>query len=449
LKNIRMRNKMNVEVYKTFALLSIISVLGCSPQLVKTQINIDEQIKNVMIQGPQPRYGPCEPTIAISPLDQNFIVAGSVLDNLYISKDGGHTWSNSRMTSTFGVYGDPVVKIDGTGKIYYAHLSNPASKAYASEEYLDRIVVQTSSNDGKEFDNGNSPLGDRLKDQDKHWLAINPKDNTVLMSWTEFDKYGAKSDTFKSRIMFSSSSNQGKSWTEAKAISEFEGGCLDDDNTTEGAVPALDLEGNYYVVWSYDQKIFLDISNDRGKTWLTNDQIIADQPGGWTFDIPGLDRSNGLPTIRVDMSNGPNKGQIYVSWADQRNGTEDTDIWLIKSKDKGMTWTKPIRVNDDSKGKHQFLPAMDIDQSNGNLYWVFYDRRNHQDMATDVYLAFSNDGGNTIRNRKISTNSFTPSANQFFGDYNDISAVNGKIRPIWTIMNDSKSSIYTAIIDVK
>lgn len=116
-------------------------------------------------------------------------------------------------------------------------------------------------------------------------------------------------------------------------------------------------------------------------------------PGGWNIGIPGLDRANGLPITKCDLSGGANHGTIYINWCDQRNGTGNTDVWLSKSTDGGNTCSPPAKVNDDNSNKHQFLTWMDIDQTKGNLYFVFYDRRAYSDNRTDVFIAISNDGG--------------------------------------------------------
>ncbi len=92
---------------------------------------------------------------------------------------------------------------------------------------------------------------------------------------------------------------------------------------------------------------------------------------------------------------------------------------------------------------------MTIDQSTGYLNFAFYDRRNHSNNATDVYMAVLYDGGETFTNFKVSESPFTPSGGQFFGDYNNISAVNGHVRPIWTRRESNGSlAIYTAIVDM-
>jgi len=426
--------------------LLVLFFLACNRPSSQSLVSLDDSlIKAVKIEQGK-NFGPCEPSICINNNDPNNIVAGAILDKVYVSNDGGLTWSIDQLKSSYGVYGDPVVRADYKGNFYYAHLSNPKGKAYSDPEFLDRIVIQKSTDKGQTWTDGSFTLPRTPKDQDKQWLAIDPKDNNIYVTWTEFDLYNSKDENDHSRILFSKSVDEGESWTYPIAISQFEGNCLDDDQTTEGAVPCVGPNGEIFVSWSYDNKIYFDRSYDKGITWMDEDKVVTDQPGGWTFDIPGLSRCNGMPITEVDRSNGLNKGNIYVNWGDQRNGENDTDIWIATSTDDGDNWSKPIRVNDDLPGKHQFLSWMDIDQSNGNIYVVYYDRRHHDDTTTDVYLAYSDDGAKSFKNIKINSESFKPNPFLFFGDYNDISVYNGRVRPIWTQMHENKLSVWTALI---
>ena len=404
-------------------------------------------IQNITIHISEGSVGPCEPTIDINPTNLAHVVAGSVLDNIYVSQDTGKTWSMDQIKSSFGVYGDPVIRFASDTSVLYAHLSNPENLTYRSESFLDRIVVQRSENGGVSWNNGSWSQSNTRWDHDKQWLSVTDKGN-VLMGWTAFDKYGSKLPSDKSRILFSSSEDHGLSWSPAVSVSDREGDCLDDDQTTEGGYPCADVDGTYHIVWSYDEKIYLDRSEDKGKTWGV-DRVVARQPGGWSFAIPGLDRCNGFPVMACDYSNGPNRGRLYISWSDQRNGANDTDVWLIYSDDKGNHWSDPVRINNDRRGKQQFFSSMDIDVETGYLYWVFYDRRKYSDTQTDVYLAWSEDGGNTIYNHCIADQPFVPSSDIFFGDYNDISVCRGMIRPIWTSYEGGKLHVKTALINRK
>ena len=71
------------------------------------------------------RFGPSEPSIAVSPVNPDIVVAGSILDRVHYSTDGGRSFSHSRLSSPLGVYGDPVVWVDHEGRFYYLHLGSP------------------------------------------------------------------------------------------------------------------------------------------------------------------------------------------------------------------------------------------------------------------------------------------------------------------------------------
>lgn len=386
---------------------------------------------------------PTEPSIMMDPNNPNILVAGSNLNYYYTSIDGGTTWDVNILTSSYGVWGDPVIDIDTLGHFYFTHLAN-----MPGGNWIDRIVCQKSTNGGISWSDGSFTGLNGTKAQDKQWTIVDRSNNNIYMTWTEFDQYGSSASSDSSRILFSKSLDQGNSWSAPIKINQISGDCIDEDNTVEGATPAIGPSGEIYVSWAGPNGIVFNRSLDQGNTWLTQEILVDPMPGGWDFDIPGLDRANGLPITKCDLSGGPNHGTIYINWSDQRNGSTDTDIWLTKSSNGGNTWSTPVKVNNDNSNKHQFFTWMDIDQTNGHLYFIFYDRRAYLDNKTDVYLAVSSDGGSTYENRKISDNSFTPTPGVFFGDYNNIVAHNDIVRPIWTRHNGGQLSIWTDVTPI-
>lgn len=389
---------------------------------------------------------PCEPSVAINLKDRDNIVGAAILDKAYVTFDGGKTWETKRLSSPHGVYGDPVVISDKKGDFFYFHLSDPTGKNWESEEILDRIICQESKDGGLTWSEGASIGYNHPKDQDKEWAVVDLKSNTIYTTWTQFDTYGSDDPNCKTNILLSESGN-GKKWSEPVQLNQFSGDCADDDKTVEGAMPAVSPDGKVMVSWAYDGKIYLDRSFDKGKNWLRFDIEVTDQPGGWAFDIPGLKRSNGMPVLVCDNSDTRLAGSLYLNWSDQRNGEDDTDIWFMRSFNYGDTWEPRVRVNDDEPGKHQFMSWMTVDNTTGIIYIVYYDRRNHEDLNTDVYLAYSIDGGRSFQNVKISEKPFSPSEDVFFGDYTNIVAHEGRIVPIWTRMDEGKTSVVTTIIE--
>lgn len=414
------------------------------------------QYQNILISN---QYFPNEVSIMINPKNINQVVAGSNIHYLsydssasgyYYSTNGGYNWSSGVMPSGVVVpYGDPVVIVDTAGYFYFIQNTkqlNPPSN--------DKHLVMKSTNAGANWIFA-STYGVAGKMQDKPWGCVDWSNsigrNNIYITWTEFSAYGGTLDS--TIIRFVKSTNGGLNWSQPLRISKRKGDARDSSNTMEGAVPCTGPNGEIYVSWagpitiySGQYAIFFNKSTDGGNTWLDSERVAATQPGGWGFGISGLLRCNGFPVTCCDLSNGPYRGTIYINFSDQRNGPTDTDIWLIKSTNGGLSWSPIKRVNNDPPGNHQFFTWMTIDQSTGYLYFVFYDQRNCSALTTNVYLARSTDGGETFQNVRINTTTIQLYPYCFLGDYTNISAVNGHIRPIWT-SSYNNFSIYTAIID--
>lgn len=386
---------------------------------------------------------PNEPSICINPKNPLQVVVGANIDNVYYSSDGGASWTQTPVNCPWGVWGDPVIGTDTTGAFLFLHLSNPPNPG----NWIDRIIAQKSSDGGQTWSSGSFMGLNGSKAQDKHWIATDWKTNALYVTWTQFDQYGSNATTDSSVILFSKSTNGGASWSAAKRLNKLAGDCIDSDFTAEGAVPAVGPNGQVYVAWSNRNKIWFDRSLDGGNTWLAEDILVSDQPGGWDYSIPGISRANGLPIVTCDTSGGAQHGTIYLNWSDQRNGANNTDVWLAKSTDGGNSWSAPIRVNDDSGTRHQFFTWMCIDQKTGWLWFVFYDRRNYTGNQTDVYMAVSKDGGASFKNFKVSESPFTPSSDYFFGDYTNVVAHDNMVRPIWTRLEGNSLSVWTALVN--
>lgn len=395
--------------------------------------------QNVMITN---MNSPNEPTICINPKNLNQLAAGSNLNLYYYSTNGGFNWTKNTLTSTYSVWGDPSIIVDTAGNFYYGHLTNPSGGLF-----IDRIVIQKSTNGGMNWSNGTFTGYNPPKQQDKEWLCVDPRNNVIYTTWTQFDSYGSSNPNDSSIILFSRTTDAGQTWSAAMRINKKAGDCIDGDNTVEGAVPCIGPDGEIYVSWSGPLGIVMNKSIDGGFTWIPDNRFVTSQPTGWDYDIPGISRANGLPVTACDISNGPYRGNVYINFSDQRNGPMDTDVWLVKSTDGGNTWSNVKRVNNDAAGRQQFFTWMTIDQKTGILYFVFYDRRNYTNTQTDVYMARSTDGGETFENFRISSSPFTPNSSVFFGDYTNVTAYDNKVRPIWTRLDNTQLSLYTAIVD--
>ncbi|MDQ2772700.1 MAG: glycosyl hydrolase [Bacteroidota bacterium] len=413
-----------------------------------------------LAQSPHPNVlvsavnNPNEPSVTLNPKNPQQLVAGANTDNAYVSTNGGQTWARQQLASPQHVWGDPSVVCDTTGAFYFLHLTNPnypPGPFSYSYPFIDRMQVQRAASATTPFSLRGSFGLNPARQQDKGWLAVDRRTNALYCAWTEFDTYGSALARDSSRILFSRSLDGASTWSPPRRISRLGGDAFDDDNTVEGAVPAVGTGGEIYISWAGPRGLVFNRSLDGGLTWLPQgERLIAPQPGGWAFDIPGLDRADGLPITACDLSTGPHRGTIYVNWTDQRNGLGDTDVWLTSSTDGGLTWTAPRRVNNDPPGTQQFFTWLSVDPVTGYLWFVFYDRRSYPagSLQTDVYGARSTDGGLTFQNFRLSQTPFVPDPQGFLGDYTNIVAYNNVVRPIWTRMDASRqTSVWTALVN--
>ncbi|MCU7498231.1 MAG: T9SS type A sorting domain-containing protein [Ignavibacteria bacterium] len=412
-----------------------------------TFFEADAQSTNVKIN--KTNNQPEEVSITINPANPLNIAAGANLNNYYYSFDGGKNWNEGTLTSTYGVWGDPSLAFDASGNLYFLHLSAPPANIGF---WIDRMVVNKSSDGGKSYDQGTGiGYNPPRKNQDKGWITSDLTNsnfkNNLYISWTQFDKYGSTLPTDSSRILFSRSTDGGQNWSNPIVISDSSGDCRDSSNTVEGAVPAIGPNGEVYISWSGPTGIKFDKSLDGGLTF-GQDIYAAAQPGGWDFQVRGISRCNGMPVTLCDNSNSKYRGNIYINWSDQRNGYGNTDVFFTRSTDGGKTWSGARKVNGTNPlDRDQFFSWAAVDPVRGHIWIVYYDRSQTEGTATDVFVSKSTDGGETFTSTKISESSFVPDSAEFFGDYINIAAYDGKVYPIWMRMDKSQLSIWTALID--
>ena len=399
---------------------------------------------------------PAEVSVAINPKNPDNVIGASFQSGrppraragsyTYLSMDGGKTWKTVPTPNPDNlVQGDDVVVFANDGTAYHAHLSFDGIRVPRPPRADNAIAINTSRDGGLTWTDG-IPTVRHINSvtpfEDKPGIVVDnapnsPNKGLVYVAWTRFDVYGSSNPDHKSHIYFSRSTNGGKTFSPPIRISDVPGDCVDSDNTVEGAVPAVGPNGEVYVIWAGPLGLVFDKSTDGGLTF-GQDQKISDFPGGWDFSVEGLARANGMPNTGVDLSNGPNKGTLYVNWIDHRNG--DPDVFVMSSRDGGKTWTDAVRVNDDApkNGKVQFFTWMSVDPVDGSVNIVFYDRRDGKGTETGLTMARSVDGGKRFVNHKIELHPFSFGSPVFFGDYSGISAYDGRVIPIFMHFNENR-----------
>ena len=379
-----------------------------------------------------------EPGIAVNPRNPAQIVGvfqGPA--RAVYSTDSGATFKMAEGTipPDWRSAGDVSVTFDNQGAAYLSYLvfDRLGSTSYWRHGAgRNGIYVRRSPDGGATWErepspvrvwyNGNEP-GMQYEDMPRIFADNSPKSphlGSLYIGWIEWQ-------IDKSIMLFSRSSDHGKTWSPPIRISTQAGMPRDDNGDVVGFHGVVDADGTIYAVWNWGLNIVMATSRDGGKTFAPSrvvQQVGAPYFGG-TGAVPGLGRVFGFPQVGV------HRNYVYVAWSDFRNG--DIDVFVAASHDKGRTWSAPVRATTDSlhSGRDQFFQFLAVDPMSGDVYMQFYDRRDDPaDRKTAFTLARSTDGGRMFTNYAWTDAAFE-GRNAFLGDYTWLTAYDGRVYGIW------------------
>jgi hypothetical protein len=113
---------------------------------------------------------------------------------------------------------------------------------------------------------------------------------------------------------------------------------------------------------------------------------------GWTFagsESP-VDPST-RPCCNL-VARGP-EGQVYYVFGTSEAGSGD--IYFMKSRDFGETWTTPVKIDTDPPGMNFSTPYDLVANTSGDVYLFFLDNRGPDGRFQSVRANFSHDAGET------------------------------------------------------
>jgi hypothetical protein len=348
------------------------------------------------------------------------------------SIDGGLSWDGSVEGAGGSNSGDPVALIGLDGKYYIGYINNSSGQS-----------VSVSSNQGATYTaHLVANAGGSLLDKNHMWIdnsPTSPYSNNLYDAWTDFG------GSANNNIGFSRSTNSGVTWSAQLNISS----AVNAGSHCQGVNITTGPNGEVYVIWAiYDgwptdeTAIGMARSFDGGATFAPATRVINNIRGIRTTGLNKNMRCNSFPSMTCDISNREYSGNIYIVWTNIGvpgiNTGNDIDVYMARSEDKGITWSTPVKVNQDpiGQGRQHYFPWITCDPDNGILSVVFYDDRNVGAGQCEVYAANSSDGGLTWEDFKVSDVAFTPGpipnlADGYMGDYLGISAKAGWVYPAW------------------
>lgn len=452
--------------------------LSAAPSSQEGLPSVDRDLRVSPSSDPDPRN---ETSIAVSATDDRIVVgaskvivaagtftSGSQRVAYYYSSDGGQTWGHGVVgletpQKTWSRCTDPAVASDSNGNFYLSLLM-------LDDLSFDSGVYVLRSVDGGRTFSDPTPVafdigsGGNPKLVDKCYLTVDtspssPFRNTIYAAWVRIDRDG--SGTNRAGVFVSHRRPGQTSFSEPKVISHF--------GDMRGPSLATGPNGEFYAAWEgigSPRVLLFNASTDGGDTFLPpvvapgTDYRIHSFVGSLSQPSPvvriaGVDRMNSFPVIDVDRSTGPNRGMIYVAWAEARN-FNDADVFVKKL---GPPNPRPeefpiVKANDDEVGADQFFPWLSVDSSSGSVEVGFYDRRNNPgELTVNTYIARSTDGGASFDgNTRISQQGSDPriDANKKqaldapigLGDYIGMAAARGKGHLLWTDTREGKQNIY-------
>jgi hypothetical protein len=411
---------------------------------------ITDDSPDVLITGSNPQSENSvfvNPSDEMNPLNSNNSGDGGSWygDDYLFSFDGGATWGGSIQGPSGSNSGDPTTAIGTNGRYFVGYITN----SYG-------MGISYSDNQGSTWTAvtcAPSPGGSGL-DKNHLWIdncSTSAYEGNLYNAWTAFG--GSNNNDCE----IARSADNGTTWSSPINISQScnVGHHAQGVNVQTGPNGEVYAVFTIYASWPADESaIGIARSFDGGVTYESF-RIIDNIKGIRTSGVGKNMRVNSFPVMACDISTGPNRGNIYVTWTNigvpGTNSGSDADVYMIRSEDNGTTWSDPIRVNQDpsGQGRKHYFGWITSDPATGTLSVVWYDDRNVSSNKCEIFCGNSYDAGDTWEDFKVSDVSFTPSpipgmASQYFGDYLGISARNGKVYPVWTDNRNGTALAYTS-----
>lgn len=436
-----------------------------------------------------------ESSIAISPIDPNFLIASAVDSRpgaiVYLSYDGGKSWENKALgvvNENWQSGNDPSVGFDHLGNAYLMYGAFP--RPFTGES---GVYIAKSTDKGETWTPHIVVIehkGEMTADsafEDKYYIEIDRSETSPYKGWMYTPWKRVTDRDSATQIVFTRSTDGGLTWSVPIPISPRKPSTS--THITFGqSFPLVKAgaNGEIYGVWNDGpaRSIGFAKSTDGGDTWteatypvsgyeyLGTDRFLTAQinvidtinkgtPEERYDTVMVTDttdkyhvlkktfRAETYPTIAVDYSNSSRRGWVYLCWS----SGQEPDIFFIRSSDGGNTWTEPKAIH--SNPRHdQWWPWISVDETNGDIAVMYSDSRDDdENISIHTYVSYSSDGGDTWIDRRatdaVSDFRDNPFVDQVFaGDYSGNAFHNGKVYPSFLDTRDD-NDVYTAIVDIR
>jgi hypothetical protein len=380
-----------------------------------------------------------EPSIAFDVNDPNRIAIGwRQFDNISndfrqagygYTEDAGLTWIFPGVIDPGIFRSDPVLGSDGNGNFFYNSLTYDGGDSYWCNVY--------KSEDGGDY----WSMGTFAQGGDKQWMSV--------------DRSGG-----------AGAGNIYAFWNPAYSICPPHGFARSTDQNVSyedcSSIPGDPYWGTSFV--GPDGELF--ICGAQWYNFMVGKSSNAQNAGeevSWDFtvsvDLNGQITSGATPNpgglmgqtiITMDSSGGPGNGNIYLLCSVDR-AFDPGDVMFARSTDGGLTWSLPVRVNDDpGSNAYQWFGTMSV-APDGRIDVIWLDTRdNPGSYYSALYYSYSLDEGITWNENKKLSDSFNPHLGwpqqQKMGDYFDMYSDEAGAHLAWAATFNGEQDVYYSVI---
>lgn len=411
-----------------------------APGFSIVQVNVDENGNNIMNDAAN------EPSMACDPDHPEEIVFGwRQFDNINdafrqagyaYSNDAGQNWTFPGVIDPGVFRSDPVLGHDGNGNFYYNSLTT--------------VTGDYTTNVYKSSDGGQSwEMGTFARGGDKQWMSIDKSDGIGGGNIYEFWN-GVYSVCTPNNFTRSTDDN-----FSYEACSTIPG-------NPRWGTSFIDPDGNLYICGALDWSGFMFAKSSTAKDpqdnvswdWTVGVNLDGEIVGIALTDVPNPEGLLGQTIITMDSTGGPGHGNIYMLCSVDRLSTPDPcDVMFASSSDGGLTWSNPVRVNDDTGFGFQWFGTMSV-APDGRIDVVWLDdRESFGTFNSALYYSYSLDQGQTWEPNVKLSETFDPQIGwpgnppqRKMGDYFDMYSDEAGAHLAWSATFNGEQDVYYSVI---
>jgi len=302
------------------------------------------------------------------------------------------------MPPSWMIVTDPNVDFDTQGRAYQVTLP---TQAWWVNLHPDAAIGVSYTDDlGRTWVTGNGGnYLDRIPNassltfggvEDKQWVAVNHFPGTAFQDHVY--AFWAVFNGFTVEIRYAVSRDRGLTFSPSRKLT-VPANQSGPANTY--VYPAVDAAGDLYVAFASfppccvtPATLYVTRSTDDGETWSPFVQVA---PPVDVVVEGALDNTTFRDGIVEHFASSPTyPGHLYLVYEAWDITDRQMDIYLTQSTDRGLTWSKPVKVNDNTaEPTDQFQPSVAAG-SGGLVAVAFYDRR--LACPSDASIAFDHEG---------------------------------------------------------